>query len=131
MVLHGIRWYCRLLHGIHWYFTLINLKLPQFSSSHLVYLDLFNYPLWISPRFPQDLPKIPPRFSQLAKNSCHSYLQQPRPGCPLGGIISNASNQSGFPTQQRHLSYCVERPSLRQWGGGELNLLHQLPVSEF
>ena len=34
MVLHGIRWYCRLLHGIHWYFTLINLKLPQFSSSY-------------------------------------------------------------------------------------------------
>ena len=48
MVSDGIRWYCRLLHGIHWYFTLINLKLPQFSSS---YLDLFNLP-----KFPQDFP---------------------------------------------------------------------------
>ena len=29
--------------------------------------------------------------------------------CTLGGLISNASDQSGFPTQQGHLSYCVEK----------------------
>ena len=43
-----------------------------------------------------------------------------RNGRQLGGLISNAPNQSDFPTQQRHLSYCVERPSLQE--GGELNL---------
>ena len=57
--------------------------------------------------FSWGFPNYPKKFSLASK--CVSP-----PGCPMGGLISNASNQSGFPTKQRHLSHCVERSSHHQ-----------------
>ena len=57
--------------------------------------------------FSWGFPNYPKKFSLASK--CVSP-----PGCPMGGLISNAPNQSGFPTKQRHLSHYVERSSHHQ-----------------